>query len=101
MSTAQVLRAQFPQTAQTLNRYAGGTTRALDTLGQMAWFNLTTLANTLFALRRYRKETLRLIAQIGMGAGAMAVVGGTAAIVGFVELTGSSHPDLEIGRAHV
>ena len=30
-----------------------------------------------WALRRYRKEMLRLIAQIGMGTGAMAVVGGT------------------------
>ena len=42
------------------------------------------------ALRRYRCETLRLIAQIGMGTGAMAVVGGTAAIVGFVTLSGGS-----------
>jgi phospholipid/cholesterol/gamma-HCH transport system permease protein len=42
------------------------------------------------ALSRYRKETLRLIAQIGMGTGAMAVVGGTVAIVGFVTLSGSS-----------
>jgi phospholipid/cholesterol/gamma-HCH transport system permease protein len=33
---------------------------------------------------------LRLIAQIGMGTGAMAVVGGTAAIVGFVTLSGGS-----------
>ena len=42
------------------------------------------------ALRRYRKEMLRLIAEIGMGTGAMAVVGGTAAIVGFVTLSGGS-----------
>ena len=42
------------------------------------------------ALRYYRKETLRLIAEIGMGTGAMAVIGGTSAIVGFVSLSGSS-----------
>ena len=33
---------------------------------------------------------LRLIAEIGMGTGAMAVIGGTVAIVGFVTLSGSS-----------
>ncbi|EUA22638.1 permease family protein [Mycobacterium xenopi 3993] len=43
-----------------------------------------------WALRRYRKETLRLIAEIGMGTGAMAVVGGTVAIIGLVTLSGGS-----------
>jgi phospholipid/cholesterol/gamma-HCH transport system permease protein len=90
MSTGQVVHARFPRAAEALNRYGGATTRSLDTLGQMAWFNFTTLAEAPFALRRYRKETLRLIAQIGMGTGAMAVVGGTAAIVGFVVLSASS-----------
>jgi phospholipid/cholesterol/gamma-HCH transport system permease protein len=33
---------------------------------------------------------VRLIAQIGMGTGALAVVGGTVAIVGFITLSGSS-----------
>jgi phospholipid/cholesterol/gamma-HCH transport system permease protein len=90
MTTAQVFRARFPETVEIFNRYAGATTRALDSLGQMAWFNLTTVADAPVALRRYRKETLRLVAQIGMGTGAMAVVGGTAAIVGFVVLSASS-----------
>lgn len=56
----------------------------------MTWFILTSLQQIPHVLRSYRKETLRLIAQIGMGTGAMAVVGGTAAIVGFVTLSGSS-----------
>ena len=38
----------------------------------------------------YRRAMLRLIAEIGMGTGAMAVVGGTVAIVGFVTLSGGS-----------
>jgi phospholipid/cholesterol/gamma-HCH transport system permease protein len=42
------------------------------------------------ALRYYRREVLRLIAEIGMGTGAMAVVGGSTAIVGFVTLSGGS-----------
>ena len=47
-------------------------------------------ARSAHALRYYRKEMLRLIAEIGMGTGAMAVIGGTVAIVGFVTLSGSS-----------
>jgi phospholipid/cholesterol/gamma-HCH transport system permease protein len=73
-----------------LNRYAGTVTRGLDETGQLAWFVLSSLGQIPHAIHYYRKETLRLIAQIGMGTGAMAVVGGTAAIVGFVTLSGSS-----------
>jgi phospholipid/cholesterol/gamma-HCH transport system permease protein len=56
----------------------------------MFLFALTAVAQIGWALRRYRSETLRLIAEIGMGTGAMAVVGGTAAIVAFVTLAGGS-----------
>ncbi|AWV48801.1 hypothetical protein JK2ML_2588 [Mycobacterium leprae Kyoto-2] len=90
MSTAAVLRARFPRAAANLNRYGGAAARGIDDIGQMSWFGLIALGNIPNALSRYRKETLRLIAQIGMGTGAMAVVGGTAAIVGFVTLSGSS-----------
>lgn len=90
MSTAAVLRARFPRAVENVNRYGGAAIRAVDDIGQMAWFGSVALAHIPHALRHYRKETLRLIAQIGMGTGAMAVVGGTVAIVGFVTLSGSS-----------
>ena len=90
MSTAEVLRSRFPRAAANLNRYGGAAGRGLDGAGEMTWFALQTLGNIPHAASRYRKETLRLIAQIGMGTGAMAVVGGTVAIVGFVTLSGSS-----------
>lgn len=90
MSTAAVVRARFPRAIANINRYAGGVTRGLDETGQLAWFMLTSIGQIPHAIHYYRKETLRLIAQIGMGTGAMAVVGGTAAIVGFVTLSGSS-----------
>jgi phospholipid/cholesterol/gamma-HCH transport system permease protein len=90
MSTGAVVRARFPRAVSNVNRYGGVVTRGLDTSGQLAWFVLTSLGQIVHAVRSYRKETLRLIAQIGMGTGAMAVVGGTAAIVGFVTLSGSS-----------
>jgi phospholipid/cholesterol/gamma-HCH transport system permease protein len=90
MSTTAVLRARFPRATENLKRYGGAAARGLDDLGQMAWFGAVAVGHTPHALRNYRKETLRLIAQIGMGTGAMAVIGGTVAIVGFVTLSGSS-----------
>ncbi len=90
MSTAAVLRARFPRTSANLVRYGGAGARGLDQVGQMAWFSLSAVAGIPWALRRYRKEGVRLIAEIGMGTGAMAVLGGTAAIVGFVTLSGGS-----------
>jgi phospholipid/cholesterol/gamma-HCH transport system permease protein len=90
VSTAVVLRARYPRAAATLNRYVGGSVRQINHLGEMFLFALTAVAQIGWALRRYRSETLRLIAEIGMGTGAMAVVGGTAAIVAFVTLAGGS-----------
>ncbi|BBZ42657.1 MlaE family ABC transporter permease [Mycobacterium conspicuum] len=90
MSTTAVLRARFPRASANLNKYGGAASRGLDVAGQMTWFALQSIGNIPNALSRYRKETLRLVAQIGMGTGAMAVVGGTVAIVGFVTLSGSS-----------
>ena len=90
MSTAAVLRARFPRAAENFRRFGGAAGRGLDQSGQLAWFTVQSVANIPHAIREYRKELLRLIAQIGMGTGAMAVVGGTVAIVGFVTLSGSS-----------
>jgi phospholipid/cholesterol/gamma-HCH transport system permease protein len=86
MTTAAVLRARYPRAF----RYGGAPARLLDELGQLPWFSLVAFGQIGSAVRRYRKETLRLIAEIGMGTGAMAVVGGTVAIVAFVTLSGSS-----------
>ncbi|WP_101950880.1 ABC transporter permease [Mycobacterium sp. 3519A] len=90
MSSTQVLRARFPRSAATAERVVGSPARALDSIGHVAWFVVTAMGSIGHALRYYRKETLRLIAEIGMGTGAMAVIGGTSAIVGFVSLSGSS-----------
>ncbi len=90
MSTAAVLRARFPRATENLRKFGGAAGRGLSQSGEMTWFAITSVVNIPHAIREYRKETLRLIAQIGMGTGAMAVVGGTVAIVGFVTLSGSS-----------
>ena len=90
MSTVGVLRARFPRAYARTAQYAGVPGQALDYVGNLAWFTFTAIGSTGHALRYYRKETLRLVAQIGMGTGAMAVVGGTVAIVAFTTLSGSS-----------
>ena len=90
MSNAAVLRARFPRTVRNLDRYGGGPGRALDGFGRMVLFTAYSVGQIGLTLRRYRAETLRLIAQIGMGSGALAVVGGTVAIVAFVTLSGAS-----------
>lgn len=90
MSTTAVLRARFPRVAVNLNHYGGAVGRGLDQAGQLARFTRISFGQIGYALRDYRKETLRLVAQIAMGTGAMAVVGGTVAIVSFVTLSGGS-----------
>ncbi|MBV8967338.1 MAG: ABC transporter permease, partial [Mycobacteriaceae bacterium] len=90
MSTGAVLRSRFPKAYSRSRQLAGVPGSALETVGNLAWFSTNAVFSTGHALRYYRKETLRLIAQIGMGTGAMAVVGGTVAIVAFTTLSGSS-----------
>jgi phospholipid/cholesterol/gamma-HCH transport system permease protein len=90
MATAAVVRARFPRATANFNRYVGAVSRGLDETGRLAWFSVSTVAQTVYALRYYRRETLRQIAQTGLGAGAMAFVGGAVGIGGFVVLSGAS-----------
>ncbi|EKF25844.1 permease family protein [Mycolicibacterium hassiacum DSM 44199] len=90
MSNVQVLRSRFPRAYSTGTGVVSAPARFLDSVGHVAWFVVVSVGSIGHALRRYRRETLRLIAEIGMGTGAMAVIGGTVAIVGFVTLSGSS-----------
>jgi len=64
-----------------------GVIGAWNRIGAQTRFYASTLAAIPEAVTRYRKELLRLIAQMGLGAGALAVVGGTVAIVGFLTMT--------------
>lgn len=56
-------------------------------LGEQTAFYGQSLAATVDAIRRYPNELLRLIAEMGMGTGALAVIGGTVGIIGFLTLT--------------
>ena len=63
------------------------TIRATRKLGEQTAFYGNALAATVEAVRRYPAEVLRLIAVMGMGTGALAVIGGTVVIIGFLTLS--------------
>ena len=56
-------------------------------IGRNPSFYATTLADIRVAFRQYKKEIVRLIAQMSLGTGALAVIGGTVVIVGFLTLS--------------
>jgi len=90
MTSTDIVSARFPRAAATLRRFGGAMTRSLDEAGKLGWFTVTGGRDMAWAVTRYRTEILRLIAQIGMGTGALAVVGGTAVIISFVTLSAGS-----------
>jgi phospholipid/cholesterol/gamma-HCH transport system permease protein len=62
----------------------------LDDLGDQLSFYLRSLAWIPRAIRRYGKETLRLLAEVSFGSGALAVIGGTVGVmIGLTLFTGT------------
>ncbi|MGV9247541.1 MlaE family ABC transporter permease [Streptomyces sp. NPDC003710] len=58
--------------------------RSLEELGTQLSFYGRSLAWTGRTLRRYKKEVLRLLAEVSFGRGALAVVGGTVGVIAFL-----------------
>ncbi|MGV0578480.1 ABC transporter permease [Mycolicibacterium elephantis] len=56
-------------------------------LGAQAQFYFATLRSTGSALVQYKAEVVRLIAQMSLGTGALAMIGGTVAVVGFLTMS--------------
>jgi phospholipid/cholesterol/gamma-HCH transport system permease protein len=92
MATATAPKTAVPARFPRLDtgKWAKAPGKFLDGSGKVAWFAVEALREIPHAIRFYRKEIIRLIAEVGMGAGAMAVVGGTVAIVGFITLSAGS-----------
>lgn len=82
MSTASVVAARYPRATRTLRGWVGEGIR----IGEQAQFYAQTIAAIRDALFRYKIETLRLIAQMGLGTGALAVIGGSTVVVGFLTM---------------
>jgi phospholipid/cholesterol/gamma-HCH transport system permease protein len=53
----------------------------LDTLGEQLGFYLRALAWTPRTVRRYKKETMRLLSEVVFGSGSLAVIGGTVGVI--------------------
>ena len=69
---------------------AGRPGQALDSLGEQMRFYVRSLAWSPRTLRRYKKEVLRLLAEVSLGSGALSVIGGTVGVIAFLAFfTGS------------
>jgi phospholipid/cholesterol/gamma-HCH transport system permease protein len=77
-----VLRSRYPRTRRQYRRSLA----TLDSVGDHATFYAKALWHMPRAVAHYPRETVRLVAEISMGTGALAVIGGTVVIVGFLTL---------------
>jgi phospholipid/cholesterol/gamma-HCH transport system permease protein len=73
-----------------LRRVADGGVAGLTRLGRQAQFFGATIRGTWDAFANYKVELVRLLAQMSLGTGALALVGGTVVIVGFLTLSAGS-----------
>jgi phospholipid/cholesterol/gamma-HCH transport system permease protein len=76
------LRQTYPRFFRQIERPIG----TLSRIGDHTLFYGKALGGMPFALTHYRREVIRLIAEISMGAGTLAMIGGTVVIVGFLTL---------------
>jgi phospholipid/cholesterol/gamma-HCH transport system permease protein len=72
------------RTLRTASRAASVPLDRLDDFGHQISFYARTFAWIGRAVPRYRTEVLRLLAEVSLGAGGLAVIGGSAAIVAFM-----------------
>ena len=70
-----------------LQRTANAVVGEWNRVGSQMRFYVTTLGSVPDAVVNYRTELLRLIAQMGLGVAALAMIGGTVVIVGFLTMT--------------
>jgi phospholipid/cholesterol/gamma-HCH transport system permease protein len=68
-------------TQRSLRKLASAPGQALDTVGEQGVFYGKVIAAGPRTLRRYPKEIIRLIAELGTGTGALALIGGSVVIV--------------------
>ncbi|CDO86147.1 ABC transporter permease [Mycobacterium triplex] len=73
-----------------LRRAVGGTAQGWNRLGVQARFYAETIRGSRDAILRYPSELLRLIAEMSLGIGALALIGGAVVIIGFLTLSTGS-----------
>ncbi|CAN7546821.1 MlaE family ABC transporter permease [Mycolicibacterium frederiksbergense] len=82
MGNVAVLKSTYPRLARSFRRPVV----SLASLGDHTLFYARAVRGIPLAAVHYRREVIRLIAEISMGAGALAMIGGTLVIVGFLTL---------------
>ena len=82
MGTMTILRSMYPRLTGQLKR----PTDVLGRIGDHMLFYIKALGGVPHAAIHFRREIIRLIAEISMGAGTLAMIGGTVVIVGFLTL---------------
>jgi phospholipid/cholesterol/gamma-HCH transport system permease protein len=75
-------RLQAP--ARALRKVSGKPLSALDDLGAQLSFYARSLFWTYRVLLRYKKEVMRLLAEVSLGSGGLALVGGTVGVIAFL-----------------
>jgi phospholipid/cholesterol/gamma-HCH transport system permease protein len=76
------LRAVYPRLTRQLQKPVG----TLSRIGDHTLFYGRAIGGAPFAVTHYGREIIRLVAEISMGAGTLAMIGGTLVIVGFLTL---------------
>lgn len=82
-----MIDAGVPATRSRIGQRAKAWKQSWDQVGEQAEFHFRVLRSLGDAVANYGTELLRLIAQMGLGVGALAIIGGTVAIVGFLTLS--------------
>ncbi|GLZ12336.1 ABC transporter permease [Actinomadura sp. NBRC 104425] len=78
------------KTGKAVSRMVNAPLERLDDFGHQLSFYARAFAWVFRVLRRYRTEVLRLLAEVSLGTGGLAVIGGSVVIVGFMTFfTGS------------
>jgi phospholipid/cholesterol/gamma-HCH transport system permease protein len=79
------LRATYPRLYRVVDQFQRPV-GALGRIGDHTRFYGQAIAGTPHAIMHFRREIIRLIAEISMGAGTLAMIGGTVVIIGFLTL---------------
>lgn len=66
------------------SRFAGPVASGLEDVGRQIAFHARVYAAIPRTIRRHRTEVLRILAEVSMGTGALALIGGTVVVVGFL-----------------
>jgi phospholipid/cholesterol/gamma-HCH transport system permease protein len=83
MSSLTALKAVFPRAARATRSVRSG----WNDLGEQARFFGATVASMKDVVTKYQSELLRQVATMSLGSGALAVIGGTVAVVAFMSMS--------------